>query len=179
MDLSEFRPSGPGALLRPSQHQMTRLREGPPILIVAVDTEAEFDWNGPFARTQTSVRNVRNQVLAQSIFDEFGVRPIYLVDYAVANQAEGFMPIREILDAGRCEIGAHLHPWITPPFDEKVNDRNSYSHNLPTQLQSQKLATLTDAITSNLGVRPVAYRAGRYGVGEDIAEIMDALGYQI
>ena len=66
---------------------------GPPILIVAVDTESEFDWNGPFLRTQTSVRNVRNQSMAQEIYDRFGVRPIYLVDYAVATQPEAYLPL--------------------------------------------------------------------------------------
>ena len=168
-----------GALLNPAGGQVAALPAGPPILIVAIDTEAEFDWNGPFLRAHTSVRNVRNQTMAQEIFDRFGVRPVYLVDYAVATQAEAYLPLREISQSGRCEIGAHLHPWITPPFAEELSDRTSFSHHLPVRLQQEKLARLSEAIISNFGVRPISYRAGRYGVGEEIAEILATLDYQI
>ena len=147
--------------------------------MVAVDTEAEFDWTGPFLRTQTEVDNLRHQSTAQEIFDRFGVRPIYLVDYAVATQPDGYIPLRKIMESQRCEIGAHLHPWITPPFAEELGDRTSFSQNLPVRLQSEKLTTLTEAITKNFGIHPVSYRAGRYGVGEEIAQILKSLGYWI
>jgi hypothetical protein len=170
---------GETALLTPAERQVAALSAGPPILIVAVDTEAEFDWTGPFLRTHTSVRNLRNQTMAQEIFDRYGVRPIYLVDYAVATQSDGYMPLREIVQSGRCEIGAHLHPWVTPPFAEELSDRTSFSHNLPTWLQKEKLARLTEAIVSNFGVHPISYRAGRYGVGEEIAGVLEPLDYRI
>lgn len=170
---------GKEALLTPADGQVATLSAGPPILIVAVDTEAEFDWNGPFLRTHTSVRNLRNQKMAQEIFDRYGVRPIYLVDHAVATQSEGYRPLQEIVQSGRCEIGAHLHPWITPPLAEELSDRTSFSHNLPTSLQKEKLARLTEAVLTSFGVRPISYRAGRYGVGEEIAGILGSLGYEI
>jgi hypothetical protein len=180
MPSHETLPPGKGsALLAPDTRQMAVLPPGPPILIVAVDTEAEFDWSGPFLRTQTSVRNVHNQAMAQEIYDRFGVRPIYLVDYAVASQPDGYLPLREIVHSGRCEIGAHLHPWITPPLTEELSERNSFSHNLPLALQKEKLTRLTEAIISSFEVRPVSYRAGRLGVGEEIAEILSSLDYQI
>src|ERR1700730_3449667 len=172
-------PSGETALLTPAERQVAALSSGPPILIVAVDTEAEFDWNGPFLRTHTSVCKLRNQSIAQEIFDRFGVRPVYLVDYAVATQPEGYIPLREFVQSGRCEIGAHLHPWITPPFTEELSNRTSFSHNLPVWLQKEKLARLTDAIRSSFGVHPISWRAGRYGVGEEIAGILESLDYRI
>ncbi len=113
--------------LPPHEQQLAELPAGPPILIVSIDTESEFDWNGPFLRTQTSVRNVRYQSMAQEIFDRYGVRPIYLVDYAVATQPEAYLPLREIFQSKRCEIGAHLHPWITPPFLEELGARASFT----------------------------------------------------
>jgi hypothetical protein len=158
---------------------VARLPPGPPILIVSVDTEAEFDWNGPFLRTHTSVQNLCSQITAQEIFDRFNVRPIYLVDYAVATQQQGYAPLREIAQSGRCEIGSHLHPWITPPFTEELSNYTSFSQNLPAWLQKEKLARLTEAIVLCFGLQPIAYRAGRYGVGEEIAEILGSLGYKI
>src|SRR5205085_2404777 len=102
-----------GSLLSPITSQRATLSVASPVLLVTVDTEAEFDWNGPFLRSHTGVTNLRGQGAAQEIFDRFGVRPVYLVDYAVATQAEGYMPLQETVASGRCEIGAHLHPWIT------------------------------------------------------------------
>ena len=166
-------------LLAPAEHQLAEMPAGPPILIVAVDTESEFDWNGPFLRTQTSVRNVRNQSMAQEIYDRFGVRPIYLVDYAVATQPEAYLPLREIFHSQRCEIGAHLHPWITPPFLEELSPRASFSQNLPVSLQKAKLTQLTEAIERSFDFRPLCYRAGRLGVGEEIADLLQSLGYHI
>lgn len=166
-------------VLAPTERQIAKLPSAPPILIVAIDTEAEFDWNGPFSRTHTNVRNLQHQNMAQQIFDRFDVRPVYLVDYAVATKPEGYVPLREIIDSQRCEIGAHLHPWITPPFNEEPSNRASFSHNLPAWLQKEKLLRLTEAISANLGVQPVSYRAGRYGIGEEISEILNSLNYSI
>lgn len=175
---TEPRQSG-GSLLVPAERDMATVPEGPPILIVTVDAEAEFDWRGPFLRTHTSVENLRHQHLAQSIFNRFGVRPTYFVDYAAASQPAGYMPLREIAEAQLCEIGAHLQSWETPPFEEKLSGRTSYNQNLPAWLQKEKLTRLTEMIVANLGSRPIAYRAGRYGVGEEIAWILEALGYRI
>ncbi len=167
------------ALLTPKARNLVALPPGPPILIVTVDAEAEFDWDGPFLRSHVSVRNLSHQAKAQDIFDRLNVHPIYLVDYAVATQPEGYEPIREILQSGRCEIGAHLQPWETPPFAEALSVRTSFNHNLPVWLQKEKLQRLTEVIGSAFGVQPVVYRAGRYGVGEEIVPILKSLGYQI
>ena len=167
------------ALLRPSARNLVEVPSGPPILIVAVDLEAEFDWYGPRLRTHHSVRNVREQALAHKIFDNFGIRPTYLVDYAAATQANGYGPLREWVASRKCEIGTHLQAWENPPFAEELGERTSYNHNLPAWLQKEKLHRLTEAIGSNIGVQPVIYRAGRYGIGEEMAWILRSFGYLI
>jgi glycosyltransferase involved in cell wall biosynthesis len=166
-------------LLIPSAKDLVAIPHGAPILIVLIDAEAEFDWDGPFLRSLVSVRNLACQAIAQDIYDRMGVRPTYLVDYAVATQPEGYQPIRELLQSGRCEIGAHLQPWENPPFAEELSVWTSFNHNLPAWLQKEKLQRLTDAIGSNLGARPICYRAGRYGIGDEMARILESLGYQI
>ena len=167
------------SLLHPQKEDLVALPPGPPILIVMIDAEAEFDWNGPFLRTLVSVRNLSRQAMVQDIFDRLGIKPTFLVDYAVATQPEGYEPIRELLQSGRCEIGTHLQPWENPPFAEDLGIRTSFNHNLPAWLQKEKLLRLTDAIVENFGTKPVAYRAGRYGVGDEIARILASLGYKI
>jgi glycosyltransferase involved in cell wall biosynthesis len=167
------------SLLAPNNSDLAGLPAGPPILITIVDAEEEIDRSGPYLRTHLSARNSSKQALVQDIFDRFGVKPTYFVDYAVATQREGYEPLREIADSGRCEIGAHLKSWETPPFEEELGDRTSYNHNLPAWLQKEKLLRLTEMIVSNFAIQPSVYRAGRNGVGEEIAWIMEALGYRI
>jgi len=166
-------------LLAPGADSLVYIPPGPPILIVAVDTEAEHRWGAPRQRTDNGVRNMREQVLAQRIFDKFNVRPTYLVDYEIATQADGYGPLRELTGSQNCQIGAHLHTWESPPFEEELSEVTTYAHNLPASLQKEKLYRLTEAIASNIGVRPVVYRAGRYGIGEEMAEILRSLGYEI
>jgi hypothetical protein len=102
-----------------------------------------------------------------------------MIDYAVASQRAGYAPLLEPVAGGRCEIGAHLHPWVNPPVNEEICARNSYPCNLPPELERAKLRALTDTITANLGVRPKSYKAGRYGIGAQTPAFLAEEGYQI
>jgi hypothetical protein len=107
------------------------------------------------------------------------VVPTYAVDYPVASQRQGFAPLLDWVKDGSCEIGAHLHPWVNPPFDEPVTPRNSFPGNLPADLEAAKLQVLTDQIETTLGVRARVYRAGRYGVGPNTASLLARSGYLV
>ncbi len=151
----------------------------PPLLQVVVDTEEEFDWSKPFNRESNAVRNLAHQEKAQDLFDRLGIKPTYVVDYAVASQSMGYGPLREFLADGRVLIGAHLHPWVNPPYVEEVGDRLSYPGNLAPELEGEKLRVLTGAIERNFGVKPLVYRAGRYGIGPHSLALIDRLGYEV
>jgi hypothetical protein len=152
----------------------------PPILCVVVDTEEEFDWGAPFSRDNTATTSVAAQALAHDrIFDRFGIVPTYVVDWPVATSSSAVKPLKELLDAGRCEIGAQLHAWVSPPFLEEVNDYNSYAGNLPPELELAKLSQLTQAIAENFGGSPTVFKAGRYGLGSNTAVALAQLGYLV
>ena len=148
-----------------------------PCLLTFVDAEEEFDWSAQFSRSTTGVDSMLCQEPAQRILERFGAVPTYLVDYPVVAQDSGRAPLREMLQAGRCDVGTQLHAWVTPPFREQVNNRNSYPGNLPVSLEFEKIQCLTDAIEDALGIRPRIYRAGRYGAGPRTADILKHLGY--
>ena len=152
---------------------------GAPKLFVIVDTEEEFDWSAPFSRAATAVTHIKAQDRAQRIFARFGLKPNYVVDYPVASQETGYRPLREWLADGSCEIGAHLHPWVNPPFEETPSPRLSYPGNLPAALERDKLRILSETILANFGHRPTLYRAGRYGIGPASGGILEELGYEI
>ena len=149
----------------------------PPSLLVVIDTEEEFDWNAPFDRRSTSVDNIGYQHLAQDVFIAAGIVPAYVIDYPVATTASSIGVLKPWLQAGLCEIGAHLHPWVNPPDEEAVGAENSFACNLPTDLMRRKLATLRDAIAANFGAPPLVYKAGRYGIGPETPAILHDLGF--
>jgi hypothetical protein len=153
--------------------------EQTPMLVVVVDTEAEFDWEANGPRRAMGVSSVRCQDRAQQIFERYNVRPTFVLDYPVSSRPEGYEFIRDLHRNGVCEIGAHLQPWDNPPFVEQITDRNSYPGNLPFEIEREKLVQLTLSIEANLGVRPRIYKAGRYGVGMETPRILAELGYEI
>jgi len=150
-----------------------------PQLIIVIDTEEEFDWNKPFDRKNVRVKNIAHQEKAQKLFAKYGIKPTYVIDYPVASQADGIKPLKELYDEQLCDIGAHLHPWVTPPFNETVNNKNSFPGNLSYDQEYQKLKNLTQTIEDNFGFSPTIYKAGRYGVGNNTSKILKDLGYQI
>jgi hypothetical protein len=139
--------------------------DGPPRLFVSVDVEEEFNWSRPFSRTGYTVRSPLRLERLERLCWRFGIRPIYFVDFAVMTSAEAVARIRQSLEAGRCILGAHLHPWVTPPYEETISHRTSFPGNLPADLERKKLETLMARLEECFGIRPVYYRAGRYGIG--------------
>lgn len=162
-----------------NRQAITLPREMPPQLIVVIDTEEEFDWNAdpdPQARAVTAMDHIDR---AQSIFNEYGIQPCYVVDYSIASQTRSVTPLRRYLDAGQCEIGAHLHPWVNPPVEETLSRSNMYPGNLSPELERQKLRNLRDTIADSFGRAPTVYKAGRYGYGPNTTGILNELGFDI
>lgn len=150
-----------------------------PELLIVVDTEEEFDWTRPFSRENVATRAIPAQARAHAIYDRFGIVPTYVVDYPVATDPEAVRFLGALRDAGKAEIGAHLHPWVTPPHREQVTTRNSYHCNLPPELERAKIEALTGAIEKSFGARPTAFKAGRYGYGPSTGQALAELGYEV
>lgn len=146
---------------------------------VFVDTEEEFDWRLPLSRDSRSVTAVRAIPEAHARFTDQGVALTFLIDHPIAASSEAVDILQSATADGCSAIGTQLHPWVNPPFDEVVNGPNSFTANLPKSLQAAKLAELTDAIATAFGMRPLVYRAGRYGIGPDTFELLAAQGYRL
>lgn len=147
--------------------------------MVVIDTEEEFDWRAPPSSLSRSVTNVHAMPLLQAVFDRLGVLPAYLVDHPVATDPVAAGILRGFADAGRCEIGAHLHPWVTPPVEESVDAWHAFACNLPPDLERRKLETLTHAIVDAFGRQPRIFRAGNYGIGPHTPGFLAELGYEV
>jgi len=150
-----------------------------PQLAIVVDTEEEFDWRSPFSRSNVGTSSIAAQALAHRIFDRWGVVPTYVIDYPVAMDPAARELLGRLRSEGRAEIGAHLHPWVSPPHEEEVSQFNSYHCNLSPDLERAKIAALTSVIEDGFGARPTVFKAGRYGFGQSTATAIADLGYEV
>jgi hypothetical protein len=148
-------------------------------LLAVVHTEEEFDWGAPFSREARGTTHVPRLEDGQAVFERHRLRPLYVVDDPIARDPAAVARLGAWHRAGRAVIGAHLHPWVSPPFDEPLEPRWSYPGNLPAELEAAKIETLTATIEAAFGVRPRHYVAGRYGFGPNTASILTRLGYGV
>lgn len=150
-----------------------------PHLCVIIDTEEEFDWQGPFSRLHNRTESIACIHRGQAIFCRHGVQPAYLVDYPIADDPRAADVFGPWLAAGECLVGAQLHPWVSPPFEEVVCPYNSYPCNLEPDLERRKLELLTSRIVERLGIAPRVYKAGRYGLDISRERMLTELGYEV
>src|SRR2546425_3509965 len=147
----------------------------PTLLVVSVDTE-EDNWQP--RREGVTAENIRELPRLDTLFHRLGVRATYLTTYQVAIHEWAAATLRQLHDGG-AEIGAHLHPWNTPPLDEPFLPCNSMLKNLEPALQLAKLTRLTAVLREAIGVQPLAFRAGRYGLGQETITALIRCAYQI
>ena len=145
-------------------------------LAITIDVE-EDNWSS--YDTNPVLSNIPKLLELQKLFDSYEVKPTYLVTYPVASDRNSASILRKILEDGGCEIGAHLHPWNTPPFEEEKTFENTMLCNLEKDLQYRKMESLHEKITENFGMEPAAFRSGRWGFGPTVAENMYKLGYKV
>jgi hypothetical protein len=148
-------------------------------VLLTVDTEEEFDWSGPFRRDGHGLAHVAALPRFQACCESIGAHPVYLVDWPIATDPRAVEIIGDALRRGTAEVGVQLHPWVNPPFEELVTDRNSYAGNLPPALEAAKFMALRDRIEQAFGSAPLIYRAGRYGLGHHTAGLLARAGIRI
>lgn len=146
---------------------------------VFVDVEEEFDWTAPFDRAQRATTAMAAFPAAHRRFADRGVGLTCMVDYPIATDPDAVGILRHAIEDGRSAIGTQLHSWVNPPFLSVESRADSYPGNLPPEMEAAKLDALTDAIAAAFGMRPVAYRAGRYGIGPATMRLLASRGYRL
>jgi hypothetical protein len=109
-----------------------------PRLFMVVDTEEEFDWSAPYSRESVDVTAIQETGRLQRVVAPYRLRPTYVVDYPVAATPASAQKLGEFAHAGACLIGAHLHPWVTPPFDEPLVPEMSFGCNLGARSSARR-----------------------------------------
>ena len=163
----------------PPARARARFGDATPRFLVTVDTEEEFAWDQPIAREGFALEHVPHIARFQEFCENQGVVPVYLVDWPIATCDRAAEILRPAIAAGKAEVGVQLHPWVNPPFTEEVNEYNSFAGNLPPALEEEKFTRLRTRIVEAFGTAPLIYRAGRYGLGPQSAEMLRRHGMAI
>lgn len=142
-------------------------------LIVTVDTEADDQWG---THQNISLTNIRALPRFQELCEKFSVRPTYFTTHEVIVDSESQVMFKEWHQRKKAEIGAHLHPWTTPPFFENETGK-AFPNELSDESLRAKLLALTESIKEGVGDAPTSYRSGRWGFDERQSTLLKELGY--
>jgi len=164
----------------PAAVGMSLVQQSPaqPTLVAVIDTESEFLWSAGVGADEGSVHSIEQLKRAQSIFERYGLKPCYVVDFPVASNEESAVTIRDFVQRG-AEIGVHLQPWTTPPLVEPKEGWHAFPGNLSANLERQKLEHLIGSVRHAFGVTPRTYKAGRYGISRASLRTIEEVGFDV
>jgi hypothetical protein len=150
----------------------------PTLFTLTIDTEEEWDWEGAFPTRDLAVENVRHLPKLQALCRRHGVAATYFTNQAVLDDPQARPILLEVARQDRVEIGMHIHPWNTPPFDlaAPVRTRDTFLHNLPPDLIRAKLESVYRQFADN-GLRPTSFRGGRYSSGQVVQDFLRDKGF--
>ncbi len=151
-------------------------------MLVTIDTEIDrdADWRIADPVSFSSVMHGIADVLTP-LFERYGVRPTYLLS---AEVLEHDPAIRALLSIPHAELGAHLHAELIDPERlvprERMagTKRNTIQAQYEPEVERAKLRAITNLFHSQLGRRPTAFRAGRFGMSTRTLEFLAELDYR-
>ena len=158
---------------------MTEQNKPSVLFVLSVDTEEEWDWETEFPQHNVQVENIKAIEKFQQECNRVGIRPTYFVDYPVVDCPHSVQVLKSINQEGRCEIGAHLHPWCNPPMTAENDEFSSHVVNLPVDLVEKKLVNLLDKLTESFGDNICSFRTGRWGINSDVMGLLVKHGITI
>ncbi len=102
-------------------------------IAVTVDTEADGQWG--HGRPLTT-ENVSWWAPFQELCARHGAPPTYLVTSEIVADERAVAFLAPLAGRGAAEVGAHLHPWTTPPFSDAPGLAwNDAAHAYPCHLE--------------------------------------------
>jgi hypothetical protein len=142
--------------------------------ILTIDTEGDNQWDHG---KRLTLENIRFIPRFQELCSKYQIKPTYLVTSEVCEDSFAREIFCEYIENDEAEIGAHLHSWTTPPFQNRegfrYNDRfHAFASDLPEDLLLNKLRYLTDQIGTAFGKRPTSFRSGRYGFNQSVVKAL-------
>ena len=148
-----------------------------PAFLITIDTEGDNLWSGP---AEITTENSRALPRFQALCERYGLKPVYLTNYEMACCPVFRDFARDVLRREAGEIGAHLHPWNSPPHHPLTADDyacHPYVTEYPPDMIHDKVRFLTRLLEETFGVKMASHRAGRWGFDGVYARALIENGY--
>ncbi len=140
---------------------------------MTIDVEEEGLFGGRYDAGEAPVRNLPYLRTLDALFRDLDIRPTLLVTYQVARHPSVRRQIEGLCARWNGEMGAHLHPWNTPPLHRGGGKEPICSEELPKDLLAAKLGTLLRTVGGG-GGGPTSFRMGRFNMGPRMWSLLQA-----
>ncbi|MBR0892102.1 peptidoglycan/xylan/chitin deacetylase (PgdA/CDA1 family) [Bradyrhizobium diazoefficiens] len=147
--------------------------------LITIDTEGDDVWS---RRSGVGTRNASFLPRFQSLCENFGLKPTYLVNYEMANDPSFVEFGRDLIARGAGEIGMHLHAWNSPPIHPLTSDDSWYQPFLieyPEDEIRKKVEFHTHFLEDVFGGKMRSHRSGRWAMNGSYADALRDLGYRV
>ena len=152
-------------------------------IYVTLDTEMDNDqhWGKHYPPEYSSVTEGIPKML-RPIWDKYEVHPIYFVSPEVLYDEKCVTVLKAEIMKGAI-IGAHLHPEYIEPERIWGKEIENVTAKFPctaysSEIEKEKLINLTQLIEQKLQIKPIWYRAARFGADTETIKILAELGYK-
>jgi hypothetical protein len=141
--------------------------------------EEDGGHSGTYPRHPPGAGNVAALSCLAPLVERHNIPLTLLVTHAVATRPESLTVLEGLMKRWPVEIGAHLHPWSTPPFIEPAPTEPLRSRLMPADILAAKLDSLSRAIRENLGVTPRSFRMGRFDWCPGLLSLLPGAGFWV
>lgn len=148
------------------------------LLAVSIDVEEEGLFSSHYEAGEVTAENVRHLEAVDPVFREFGIRPTLMAAYQVMRHSEYQELLATLRERWDGELGAHLHPWNTPPLKPLPFPEPVPSELMPEELLAAKMDTLLETFRG-AGHTPMSFRMGRFNIGPKMLSILERTGFRV
>jgi len=145
-------------------------------VVFSVDVEEEGLFSGRYDPVAKGVSNVALLRRLEFVTREFGVPLTLLCTWPVLSDPGCGDILRHWREDLGAEIGAHLHPWNTPPLSGEPGQAWTPSEVMDAALLDAKLAELVRMCRQVAGQAPQSFRMGRFDLGQKVRALLPRHG---
>lgn len=145
-------------------------------LVLSVDVEEDGLFRGRYPRQVWGLQNLTGLDRLAALCRDFALRPTLLCTHAVGIDPDATAIVTGLRRSLGAELGAHLHPWSTPPFDESGAREPIHPEALAPGLLSAKLEMLLSTLSRAFGAPPASFRMGRFEIGPRALALLPRFG---
>lgn len=145
-------------------------------LCLGVDVEESGLFSGKYSREATDVQSVVELPRLADLCAEFNLPLTLFVDYPVLHNDKAVKILQDLEKNYHAEIGAHLHPWNTPPFADLPYQEPIPCRLIPLELLEEKLYTVLGLIKDRFASPASSFRMGRFDFTIELGAMLAKAG---